>query len=309
MLSLSPYKHVIRSQQFTFDYIEELFDLADFMKKNEFDVSSHLKNRIVAMLFYEPSTRTRLSFEAAAIRLGASKITTENAKEFSSVSKGETLEDTINIVQSYADYIILRHFEDNSSEIAANISSKPVINAGSGKGQHPTQALLEVYTIQENFKRLDNLKIGVVGDLLRGRTVESLVYLLSKFNNNKFYFISPDNSKIKDGIKNYLLENKIDFIESNDLEENMSDFDVLYMTRVQKERFENIREYESAKIILSQKNIKLLNQKSIIMHPLPRVDEISIQIDQDSRSKYFEQARNGLYVRMAVLSIIERNKK
>ena len=309
MLSLSPYKHVIRSQQFTFDYIEELFDLTDFMKKNEFDVSSHLKNRIVAMLFYEPSTRTRLSFEAAAIRLGASKITTENAKEFSSISKGETLEDTINIVQSYADYIILRHFEDHSSEIAANISSKPVINAGSGKGQHPTQALLDVYTIQENFKRLDNLKIGVVGDLLRGRTVESLVYLLSKFNNNKFYFISPDNSKIKDGIKKYLLENKIDFIESNNLEENMSDFDVLYMTRVQKERFENIREYESAKIILSQKNIKLLNQKSIIMHPLPRVDEISIQIDQDSRSKYFEQARNGLYVRMAVLSIIERNKK
>ena len=309
MLPLSPYKHVIRSQQFTFDYIEELFDLTDFMKKHEFNVSSHLKNRIVAMLFYEPSTRTRLSFEAAAIRLGASKITTENAKEFSSVSKGETLEDTINIVQSYADYIILRHFEDNSSEIAANISSKPVINAGSGKGQHPTQALLDVYTIQENFKRLDNLKIGVVGDLLRGRTVESLVYLLSKFDNNKFYFISPDNSKIKDGIKNYLLDNKINFIESNNLEENMSDFDVLYMTRVQKERFENIREYESAKIILSQKNIKLLNKKSIIMHPLPRVDEIPIKIDQDSRSKYFEQARNGLYIRMAVLSIIERNKK
>ena len=144
---------------------------------------------------------------------------------------------------------------------------------------------------------------------MRGRTVESLVYLLSKFNNNKFYFISPDNSKIKDGLKKHLLENKIDFIESNNLEENMSDFDVLYMTRVQKERFANISEYESAKIILSQKNIKLLNQKSIIMHPLPRVDEISIKIDQDSRSKYFEQARNGLYVRMAVLSIIERNKK
>ena len=306
---LSPYHHVIRSQQFTLDYIEELFDLTDFMKKNEFNVSSQLKNRIVAMLFYEPSTRTRLSFESAAIRLGASKITTENAREFSSVSKGETLEDTIKIVQGYSDYIVLRHFEDDSSEIAAKLSSKPVINAGSGKGQHPTQALLDVYTIQENFKRLDNLCIGVVGDLLRGRTVESLVYLLSKFKNNKFYFISPDNSKMKDGLKKYLLDSKIDFVESSNLEENMSEFDVLYMTRVQKERFDNFDDYESAKIILSSENINFLNKKSIIMHPLPRVDEISIEVDNDKRAKYFEQARNGLYVRMAILSIIEQNKK
>ncbi len=303
---ISPYTHVVESQQFDKEFLTKLFETAKYMKENEFNVSDLLKGRVVAMLFYEPSTRTRFSFESASLKLGANTITTENAKEFSSASKGETLQDTIKIVGSYADFIVIRHYEDDSSEIAASISDVPVINAGAGKGQHPTQALLDVYTIYENFGRLDNLNVAFVGDLLRGRTVNSLIYLLSKFPGNKFCFISPENCRAKEGIKQHLKEQDLEFTETEDMEECIKESDVVYMTRIQKERFENPEEYEKAKgmFILNNKNVSTMKKEAIIMHPLPRVDEIHQEVDSNPRAKYFEQARNGLYVRMALLKML-----
>lgn len=303
---ISPYKHIITSQQFDKQYLTDLFKLTKYMKENEFNVSDELRNKIIAMLFYEPSTRTRFSFEAACHRLGATKVTTENAKEFSSASKGETLKDTIRIINGYADFIVIRHHEDDSAEVAASVSEIPIINGGAGKGQHPTQALLDVYTIYDAFGRLDNLNIAVVGDLLRGRTVNSLVYILSKYPDNKFWFISPENSRAKDGIKEHLKENNLEFVETNKLDENLSKVDLVYMTRIQKERFNDPQEYEKAKgkFIMTKDNVKLMKDNAIIMHPLPRVDEIHPSVDPDKRAKYFEQARNGLYVRMALLKLL-----
>ena len=212
--------------------------------------------------------------------------------------------------------IVLRHNEDDSSERAVRATKVPLINAGSGKSQHPTQALLDVYTVQENFGSLKNLNIGVVGDLLRGRTCDSLVYLLSKYKNNTFHFVSPDNSQIKPSLREHLVENGISFNETSNLESVLPILDVCYMTRIQKERFlkkdgvtidEKAYEAAKGKCILGTYNVDLMKKDSIIMHPLPRVDEISVQIDNDPRAKYFEQAENGLYVRMALLKILADN--
>ena len=182
---ISPKEHILMSQQFSIEYIEEVFKLTDSIKKsNAKGFSDVLKGKVIAMLFYEPSTRTRFSFESAVLRLGGSCITTENAKEFSSASKGETIEDTFKMINNYADFVVMRHYEDDSSERAVKVAKIPLINAGSGKSQHPTQALLDIYTIYENFKSLENLNVAVVGDLLRGRTCDSLIYLLSKYNIN-----------------------------------------------------------------------------------------------------------------------------
>ncbi len=318
--NISPYRHIIESQQFNEEFLAELFETTRYMKKNKFKVENLLKGRIGAMLFYEPSTRTRLSFESASYKLGANVISTENAKEFSSAAKGETLQDTIKVISGYADFIVLRHYEDDSSEIAASVSKVPIINAGSGTEQHPTQALLDVYTIDENFGTLENLNIVFIGDILRGRTVNSLVYLLSKPKGNKFDFISPENSRIKEGIKVYLKEHNLKFTETEDLEGKLKKADVVYMTRIQKERFvlngtpkdseeyrKGMIEYEKAKgmFILNNKNVSTMKKDAIIMHPLPRVDEIHPEVDSDLRAKYFEQAENGLYVRMALLKILD----
>lgn len=306
MQRISPYKHIIESQQFDQEFLIELFKTANQIKNNEQNVSELLKGKIVAMLFYEPSTRTRFSFESATIRLGADKISTENAKEFSSASKGETIQDTIRVINAYADFIVIRHHEDDAIEKAAEISQIPIINAGAGKGQHPTQALLDLYTIYENFGRVNNLKIALVGDLLRGRTVNSLVYLMSKFKNNTFYFVAPQNCRVKQGIKDHLKEKTINFIETENLDLALREADIVYMTRIQKERFESISEYEKikGKYVLNKDNIEQMRNESIIMHPLPRIDEISVDVDSDHRAKYFEQAKNGLYVRMALLKIL-----
>lgn len=297
----SPYKHIIESQQFTVDFLEELFTSVREIKEGK-DVSAALCGKIIAMLFYEPSTRTRFSFESAAIRLGATKLTTENAREFSSASKGETLEDTIRIMDDYADMIVLRHYQDDAAHVAAAYSDVPIINAGSGKSQHPTQALLDLYTIWEEFGRLEGIDTCVVGDLYRGRTVDSLVYLLSKFKDNRFTFISPPNSRVKQGIKEHLSEHSIPYQESDTLD-TASACDVLYVTRVQKERFEDPAEYEKAKgsFIVDGNFASAMKSSAIIMHPLPRVDEITIEVDSDPRARYFEQAANGVYVRMGLL--------
>jgi aspartate carbamoyltransferase catalytic subunit len=301
-----PYKHIVLTQQFTPDYLHQLFELTDRIKSSPKDFVETLRGKVVATLFYEPSTRTRFSFESAIHRLGGSVITTENAKEFSSASKGETIEDSIRVISAYADFIVMRHYQDDASKRALTATQVPLINAGSGKSQHPTQALLDAYTLYEQFGRLDNLHIAVVGDLLRGRTCDSLVYVLSKYPNNTFYFVAPENSRVKQSLREHLEEKGIQYKETDDLAQVLPLVDMLYMTRIQKERFATVEEYEEAKgtLILDAENIKQMKQEAIIMHPLPRVDEITVTVDTDKRARYFEQAANGLWVRMALLKML-----
>ncbi len=303
-------KHVYESQQFDLELLDIIFSVADEMKKDlsakQRRYADALKGKIMASLFYEPSTRTRFSFESAMARLGGSILTTENAKEFSSASKGETLYDSTSVMCGYADLIVMRHNEPGSAKMAAEVSSIPVINAGDGSGQHPTQALLDLYTIKDNFSNIDGLTIAMVGDLKYGRTVRSLSYLLTKYENIKIYFVSPIVCKMDDDIKDYLTKYKVEWEEVSSLEKVLPLADCVYMTRIQKERFHNLKDYESAagKYILDMEKIKLMKQKSIIMHPLPRVDEISQEVDKDPRAQYFNQANNGLYVRMALLYLL-----
>jgi aspartate carbamoyltransferase catalytic subunit len=301
--------HIIKSQQFSKEFILDFLRDVQTVKNNPKKFNEALKGKVVATLFYEPSTRTRLSFESAAQRLGASIISTENAREFSSASKGESLQDSIRTVNGYADFIILRHYENDASDIATTASNVPIINAGSGSGQHPTQALLDIFTIYEQFNRLSNLHITFVGDLQRGRTVNSLVYLLSLFEGNSFTFVSPENCKIKKGIKDHLEEQKCTYTEKEDIQV-IKDTDIVYMTRVQKERFDDPKEYEKAKgkFVLTSALAKEMKKESIIMHPLPRVDEIEVEVDTNPRALYFKQAANGLYVRMALLKMLNENR-
>ncbi|MCX6806816.1 MAG: aspartate carbamoyltransferase [Candidatus Berkelbacteria bacterium] len=303
-------KHLISTEQFTnTGQLEQIFKLTDHYQK--IGVSETLKNKIIACIFYEPSTRTRLSFETAALRLGAQVISTENAAQFSSAAKGETLEDTIKVISSYADAIVLRHFEKGASKRASLVSSVPIINAGDGAGEHPTQALLDIYTILKELGRLNDLKIALVGDLLNGRTIHSLINLLSLYDSNTLYLISPRELRLSDIYLKYLKSKKIKFIETADLSSALQHIDVLYMTRVQKERIESIKEYEKVKnaYSLNNQDVKKMKQGSIIMHPLPRVNEISPDIDNDKRATYFRQAKNGLYVRMAILDLFLNKEK
>lgn len=306
---VSPYKHIILAQQFTPDFLFELFTLADKIRSNPEEYKDELRGKIVATLFYEPSTRTRFSFESATQKLGGYLITTENAKEFSSASKGETIEDSIRVISAYCDFIVMRHYEDDSSKRAIATSSVPMINAGSGKSQHPTQALLDVYTIFKEFGRLDNLHLTVVGDLLNGRTCDSLVYLMSKFENNKFTFVAPENCRVKESLKEHLDEVGKEFEEIDDLNDVIGKTDIAYITRVQKERFHDSEEYEKAKgkYILDKSFLDKMKEKAVVMHPLPRVDEIAVEVDEDPRARYFAQAENGLWVRMALLKILNDN--
>ena len=304
--SISPKKHVCVSSQFSEEYLEELFNLASSMKEHRNNVFSKLKGKVIGLLFYEPSTRTRLSFESAANRLGARCISTENASEFSSSIKGETLQDTMQMMNAYCDCVIIRHTDDMFCNKIIPLAKIPVINAGSGKLQHPTQSLLDVYTIYNHFNTLEQLHIAICGDLLRGRTVDSLVYLISKFKKVSFSFISPKNSQLKPDLKAYLEEKNIIFKEYDNLEEPLLHCDVLYMTRIQRERFDSLEEYQNAKgkCVLSNTLANTMKENAIIMHPLPRVDEIEVAVDSNKRAKYFEQAENGVYIRMAILQLL-----
>ena len=226
--------HIIESQQFDIKTIKQIFKIADSFSKN---IKQSMRGKIMASLFYEPSTRTRFSFESAMLRLGGKVISTENAAEFSSVAKGETLEDTIRVINNYVDVIVLRHFEKGASKKASLVSNIPIINAGDGVGQHPTQALLDLYTIKKELGQIDNLHIAMVGDLKNGRTVRSLVYLLGKYKNINISFISPKELCIGKDIKVYLDKHKVVYEELNDWNEILNKVDVLYQTRIQKERF------------------------------------------------------------------------
>ena len=300
--------HVVEAQQFDRDTLIELFEASRRMEgvAKTGGVTDY-QNRIMAALFYEPSTRTRFSFEAAMHRLGGRVIATENAAEFSSVSKGETLEDTIRIMNGYADLIVIRHFEMGAARRAAEVSRVPVINAGDGVGQHPTQALLDLYTIQKEIGGIDGLNIAMVGDLAQGRTVRSLAYLLGKFTGVKIHFVAPALLKMKEDILAYLREHQVECVEETDLDKVLPKVNVVYQTRVQKERFgDRIADYEQCRglYVLDAAALKLLRPDAIVMHPLPRVDEIAREVDCDPRAAYFRQAQNGLYVRMAVLEML-----
>ena len=294
--------HLIESQQFDKERLMKLFKRANELRAFS---SDSLKGKVLTTLFYEPSTRTRLSFESAMLKMGGKVMGTENAKEFSSAAKGESLEDSIRVIASYSDAIVMRHSETGSAEKAAKVSPVPIINGGDGKGQHPTQALLDAYTIYREFGRLNNLKIAMVGDLASGRTARSLCYLLGKFSGIEIIFVSPENLKMNEDIKEYLKRHNISFQEKDNLEEVLSEVDIVYMTRIQKERI-SLEDYEKAKgkFVINSSNIYLLNKNSRIMHPLPHLEEIEIPIEienDNQRVAYFRQAENGLYIRMALL--------
>lgn len=300
--------HIIEAQQFDRAVLTILFERSRQMETvvRQGGVTD-FRSRIMATLFYEPSTRTRFSFEAAMHRLGGRVITTENAREFSSVSKGETLEDTIRILNGYADIIVIRHFEVGAAQRAAAVSRVPVINAGDGVGQHPTQALLDLYTIQKEIGSIDGLRIAMVGDLAQGRTVRSLSYLLGKFEDVKIYFVAPELLKMKDDILSYLREHHVAFEEESQLEKVLPHVSVVYQTRVQKERFgDRIGDYEKCRglYVINAATLALMRRDAIVMHPLPRVDEIAMEVDRDPRAAYFRQAQNGLVVRMALLKSV-----
>ncbi|HEX5410915.1 MAG TPA: aspartate carbamoyltransferase [Terriglobia bacterium] len=300
--------HVIEAQQFDLPMINHLFEAAAEMETLVArGGTDEYRSRLMATLFYEPSTRTRFSFEAAMHRLGGRVISTENAAEFSSVAKGETLEDTIRIMNGYVDVIVLRHSEVGTSKRAAAVSRVPIINAGDGVGQHPTQALLDLYTIHKEIGSIDGLKIAMVGDLAQGRTVRSLAYLLSKFKDIKMYFVAPPLLKMKEDILEHLKERGSWFSEETTLDRVLPEVDVVYQTRVQKERFgDRIADYESCRgiYVINQNSLRLMKPNAIIMHPLPRLEEISMEVDQDRRAAYFRQAQNGLFVRMALLTAL-----
>jgi aspartate carbamoyltransferase catalytic subunit len=300
--------HVIESQQFDLAALSYLFAAAENMEGlvATGGVSTYHK-RIMATLFYEPSTRTRFSFETAMLRLGGHVISTENAAEFSSVSKGETLEDTIRILNGYADVIVIRHFEVGAARRAAAVSDAPVINAGDGVGQHPTQALLDLYTIRKELGRIEGIKVAMVGDLAQGRTVRSLAYLLSKYAGVRLHFVAPPPLRMKEDILEHLRERGVEFCEESSLEKVLPQVDVVYQTRIQKERFgDRVADYEECRgiYVINRDSLGLMKPGAIIMHPLPRLDEISPEVDADPRAAYFRQAQNGLYVRMALLTMV-----
>lgn len=296
-------QHVIRSQQFNQKLLGDIFSLADTLEKQ---ADASLQGKILASLFYEPSTRTRFSFESAMLRLGGEVLATEHAGIFSSAAKGETLEDTIRVVNHYADVIVLRHPEEGAARRAADVSNIPVINAGDGAGQHPTQALLDLYTIKRELGKIDGIAIAMVGDLKHGRTVRSLCYLLGKFKNIFVYFVSPKELWMKSDIREYLKRHEVSFTETEDLESVLRNIDVLYQTRIQKERFVNEAQYRKYKgrYVLTNTHAERMKEGSIIMHPLPRVDELLPEVDTSPKAAYFRQAQYGLFVRMALLKLL-----
>ena len=298
-------QHVVESQQFTVPLLMELFNRTDQMKSivarggtKDYD------DKIMATLFYKPSTRTRLSFEAAMLRLGGKVLSTEQAQEFSSEIEGEILEDTVRNIANYCDVIVLRHNQEGYIKRAAAISDVPIINAGEGcGGQHPTQALLDLYTIHENFKTLDGLSIAFIGSLAQGRTARSLAYLLSKFERVKLYFIAPEEIQIKKDILEYLDDHGVCYKLASSTENIINRVDVAYQTRIDRKALKEIN-VDLSKYSIDTNVLEKMKYNSIIMHPLPRSVEIDPAVDNDPRAAYFRQAQNGLYVRMALLTMI-----
>lgn len=301
-------KHLIDIKDLTIEEIQNLIDVAKDIMQNKEKYSKKCDGKKLATLFYEPSTRTRLSFEAAMMELGGNVLGFSSANS-SSAAKGESIADTVRVVGCYADIIAIRHPKEGAALVAAMKSEVPVINAGDGGHSHPTQTLTDLLTIQCEKGRLSNLTIGICGDLKFGRTVHSLITAMSRYQNIKFVLISPKELKIPDYIKKEVLEkNHIEYIETDNLEEKMPYLDILYMTRVQRERFFNEDDYIRLKdyYILNKEKLKNAKEDLCIMHPLPRVNEISTEVDEDKRACYFKQVRYGKYIRMAlILNLLE----
>jgi aspartate carbamoyltransferase catalytic subunit len=297
--------HIIESQQFTLPTLIELFERADQMERIVARGGTQdYQNKIMASLFYEPSTRTRFSFESAMLRLGGRVISTERAHEFSSVMMGETLEDTVRVVGNYCDVIVLRHDSVGGAKRAAAASTVPVINAGDGKGgQHPTQALLDLYTIYRELGSIDGVKVAMVGNLLDGRTVHSLAYLLGKFERVKIYFVAPPTLQMRKDILDYLTEHDVWFSLESDLAKVLPEVDVVYVTRIEPEKIPT-QQKQPSPYYLDEAGIRQLRPNALILHPLPRLNEIATAVDNDPRAAYFRQTKNGVLIRMALLTSV-----
>lgn len=302
-------RHLMRPLDFSVEELDQLFILADDIEKNPAKYAHSCDGKKLATCFYEPSTRTRLSFEAAMLNLGGKVIGFSDANS-SSAAKGESVSDTIRVISCFADICAMRHPKEGAPMVAASHSEIPVINAGDGGHQHPTQTLTDLLTIRALKGRLDNFTIGLCGDLKFGRTVHSLINALVRYSNINFVFISPEELTIPDYIIEMLREKEIPFREVRKLEDVMPELDILYMTRVQKERFFNEEDYVRLKdyYILDKEKMNLAKKDMIVLHPLPRVNEISVEVDDDPRAVYFKQVQYGVYVRMALLlTLLEIN--
>ena len=301
-------KHLIEISDLSVKEIDELIEIAKDIMKNPEKYNEKCKGKILATLFFEPSTRTRLSFESAMMRLGGNVLGFSEPNSSSS-AKSESVADTIRVVGGYSDIIVMRHPKEGAPIVAKNKSIVPIINAGDGGHHHPTQTLTDLLTIDCEKGRLNNLTIGICGDLKYGRTVHSLISAMSRYNNIKFVLISPNELKIPEFVKKEILDkNNIEYLETENLEENINRLDILYMTRIQKERFLNVEEYIKLKDSYVLDLPKLQNAKKdlCIMHPLPRVNEISVKVDEDKRACYFKQAEYGKFIRMAlILKLLE----
>lgn len=299
-------KHILHGNQLSKEDLDKIMQVADefeqgLEKGQTYDL---MKGKVLAALFFEPSTRTRLSFESAMLRLGGGIISVASGAT-SSAAKGESIGDTALTVSQYADVIVIRHPQIGSAGEAAEVATVPVINAGDGAGQHPTQALLDVYTIQKEIGRLDGIQVSLVGDLKYGRTVHTLVELLSLYDLG-LRLVSPESLKMPADIVSNLKERGLEVIETEDLVEAAADSDILYMTRIQKERFSDVNEYERLKgaYVIDNTLLEKVKEGVAIMHPLPRVDEIAKEVDSYKGAAYFRQVRNGIFVRMALLALV-----
>ena len=301
-------KHLIDIMQLTTEEIDEMIDTANDIIANPDKYAEKCKRKKLATLFFEPSTRTRLSFEAAMYELGGNVLGFSEAQS-SSAAKGESVSDTIRTVGAYADIIAMRHPKEGAPMVACRKSTVPIINAGDGGHNHPTQTLTDLLTIKREKGHFDGLTIGFCGDLKFGRTVHSLMAAMSRYDNVKFIFISPDELRLPEYLKEDILDSKnIEYVETTDLEDAMPQLDILYMTRVQRERFFNEQDYIRLKdsYILTPDKLAAAKDSLSILHPLPRVNEISTAVDDDPRAKYFEQVRNGKFIRMAlILKLLE----
>ena len=296
-------KYLIDPMDLSVEEIDELIDIANDIIKDRTRYQDVCRHKILATLFFEPSTRTRLSFESAMLSLGGSVLGFSSASN-TSASKGESVSDTISVVSSYCDIIAMRHPKEGAPLVATRKSTVPLINAGDGGHNHPTQTLTDLLTIYREKGRLDNLTIGFCGDLKFGRTVHSLTKAMSRYKNIKFVFIAPSELKIPEYLKHDLLDAKnLDYKEVETIEEVIEDLDILYMTRVQKERFFNEQDYIRLKdtYILDLKKLEKSKSDLIVMHPLPRVNELALEVDDDPRAKYFDQVQNGRFMRMALI--------
>lgn len=303
-------RDLINITDLTQEEVGEILDLADDMVAHPEKYYEECAHKKIATLFYEPSTRTRLSFESAMLELGGNVIGFASANS-SSASKGESVSDTVKVIECYADIIAMRHPKEGAALVASNACSVPVINAGDGGHFHPTQTLTDLFTIRKEFGRIDNIRIGFCGDLKFGRTVHSLIEVLLRFEGVEIVLISPDELKLPKYNKESMTEAGIKWTETTSLEDAIPDLDVLYMTRVQQERFFNEEDYIRLRdtYVLDRAKMKLAKEKMIVMHPLPRINEISVDVDRDPRAVYFKQVRNGKDVRKALIATLLRWKE